>query len=165
MSTEMVMAEDQTVVSRDVWLPHPSELVFAAVMSPEIAPQIDPAVRRWEPDRRPIRVGTQFTIRGWFQWLPVRGRSRTTVWQPPSRAEFEAVQPTWPVRLHAVHAFDRENDGTRYRWTVTFHHPNVIGRAVTRLAAPLLQRTIADQNRTLAAWLDENPERAATAEL
>lgn len=159
------MGADLTVVSREVWLPHPPELVFAAVMSPEIAPQIDPAVRKWEPDRRPIGVGTQFTIRGWFQWLPVRGVSRTTVWEPPLRGEFESVKPTRPISLQAVHAFERENDGTRYRWTVTFHHPYAIGRAATRLAAPLLERTIADQNRALAAWLDQHPDRAATAEL
>lgn len=105
---------DATVFRSETLLPHPRRDGFAAVMSPEIAPPIDPAVRRWEPDRRPIGVRTCFTIRGRFQWPPIRATSRVTVGDPPSRGEFETARPTWPRRLNAIHAFEEHEDGTRY---------------------------------------------------
>lgn len=54
------MDKRPTVVSDTVFLPHPPRPIFNAVMSPEIAPKIDPGVRKWEPDRRPIGLGTEF---------------------------------------------------------------------------------------------------------
>ena len=146
-------------------LPHPPDDVFAAVMSPEIAPLIDPAVRRWEPDRRPIEVGTRFAVRGRLQWVPIRGTSQVTVWQPARRAEFEAVRPRRPVAAHATHEFEVEGTGTRYTWTMTFRHRGPVGRRAARFLGPVVDRTIAEQQRTLAAWLDEHPDAAANARL
>lgn len=153
------------VVERTVDLPHPRREVFAAVMSPEIAPLIDPAVREWTPDRRPIGVGTRFTIRGRFQWLPIRATSAVTAWEPPASATFEAVRPQWPTRLEATHRFEPSELGTKYTGTSTIHHRGLIGRLAARLVARLLDRTIADQHRTLAAWLAQNPGDARSAEL
>ena len=153
------------VVERTVDLPHPPPEVFAAVMSPEVAPLIDPAVREWAPDRRPIGVGTRFTIRGKFQWLPIRATSAVIEWEPPSSATFEAVRPVWPTRLEAAHRFEPSEGGTSYTWTSTIHHRGPIGRLAARLVARLLDRTIADQHRTLAAWLEQNPGDALRTEL
>jgi hypothetical protein len=155
----------ETVVARTVVLPHPPEDVFAAVMSPEIAPQIDPAVRQWQPDVRPIAVGTRFTIRGWFQWLPIRGTSRVTTWDPPRVGVFESVKPSRPLRVVAMHAFEPDGAGTRYTWKSTLIHRGPVGRAAARLIARLLDRTIAEQQRTLAQWLDEHPGASMFAEL
>ena len=127
----------QTVVARSIALPHPPEDVFAAVMSPEIAPQIDPAVRRWEPDRRPIGLGTRFTIRGRFQWLPVRGTSVVTSWDPPRAGVFESVSPSRPLRVVAAHRFEADGTGTRYTWESTLHHRSPVGRfAAARSSLP-----------------------------
>ncbi|HJR25700.1 MAG TPA: SRPBCC family protein [Acidimicrobiales bacterium] len=156
---------DRTVITGTVELPHPPEDVFAAVMSPEIAPQIDPAVRRWEPDRRPIGIGTTFEIRGWFQWLPIRGTSRVTEWDPPHRGVFESIRPIRPLRVLAVHELEPDGAGTRYTWSQTFFHDGRVGRLAARVITPLVARTIADQHRTLAAWLDAHPGASGFAQL
>jgi hypothetical protein len=160
-----VGTRDRTVIERTVLLPHPLEDVFAAVMSPEIAPKIDPAVKRWEPDRRPIGVGTTFEIRGKFQWLPIRGTSKVTVWDPPHRGEFEGLRPTRPLKVHAAHVFQPDGAGTRYTWKQTFLHTGPVGRLAMRVLGPLVDRTIVDQQRTLAAWLDEHPGAGGFAQL
>ena len=162
---ESVLVLEPTIVARTVTLAHPVEDVFAAVMSPEVAPQIDPAVREWTPDRRPIGLATHFTIRGRFQWLPIRATSAVTTWEPPHRATFEAIRPTWPVRLVASHTFEPDPTGTRYTWSTEIVRRGPVGRLAARLVAPLLERTFADQHRTLAAWLDEHPGAAGFAEL
>jgi hypothetical protein len=50
-------------------------MVFAVVNSPETAHLIDPAVREWSADTRPIGIGTCFTIRGRLGIVPIRGKS------------------------------------------------------------------------------------------
>lgn len=155
----------QTVVARTVVVPHPPEDVFAAVMSPEIAPEIDPAVKVWRADRRPIGVGTRFKIRGSFQWMPIRATSVVRTWDPPHLGVFEAVRPTRPLRIVAAHRFEPDGAGTRYTWESTLHHRSVVGRAAARFLAPLLERTIEDQHRTLARWLDEHPGASTFVEL
>lgn len=155
----------QTTFGNTTEVPHPVLDVFGAVMSPEIAPLIDPAVRRWDPDRRPIGVGTRFTIRGRFQWLPIRATSRVIVWEPPTRAVFEAERPTWPLRLRATHTFDEIGNETSYTWSITVHHRDAIGRLLVRVLGPLLERTLADQARTLTTWLDDHPGVARGARL
>ena len=154
-----------TVIEKQTVLPHPADDVFAALMSPEIAPLIDPAVRTWEPDRRPIGVGTEFRIRGRFQWLPVRGRSRVTVWDRPAQAVFESLGPTWPLRLIAMHSCEA-HDGTttRYTWSITVEH-GAVGRLIARRFAGLVDKSMDDQSRALATWLDANPGAASFAQL
>jgi hypothetical protein len=88
-----------------------------------------------------------------------------TTWDPPRRATFEAVKPTWPVRLVATHTFEPDPAGTRYTWSSVIETRGPIGRLAARLVAPLLERTFADQHRTLAAWLDEHPGAADSAQL
>lgn len=65
-----------TVVDRTTVIPSPPDVVFAAVMSPDTAPLIDPGVREWRPDAEPIGVGTRFSIRGRLGVLPIRGTQR-----------------------------------------------------------------------------------------
>ena len=154
-----------TVIEKKTLLPHPADDVFAALMSPEIAPLIDPAVKTWQPDRRPIGMGTEFTIRGRFQWLPIRGRSRVTVWDRPVRAVFESLGPTWPMRLIAVHSCEaHDGAGTRYTWSITIEH-GALGRLIARRLATLVDRSMDDQARALTAWLDANPGAASFARL
>ena len=78
-------------------------MVFAVVMSPETAQLIDPAVRVWQADVRPIDLGTRFTIRGRLGVVPIRGTSEVTIWDPPQLAEFRSIAPTWPFRMTARH--------------------------------------------------------------
>jgi hypothetical protein len=154
------MSEHLTVIARTIDLPHPADRVFDAVNNPRIAPLIDPGVRRWQPDSEPIGVGTRFEIRGKLQWLPIRGKSVVEVWDPPRLAVYESVRPRRPISLRAVHRFEPLPDGrTRYSWENHIRHPGPLGRLVTRIAKPLLERTIADQHRTLAAWLDQEHSR------
>ena len=69
------MVQRMTVVDRTTVIPSPPDVVFAAVMSPDTAPLIDPGVREWRPDTEPIGVGTRFSIRGRLGALPIRGTS------------------------------------------------------------------------------------------
>ena len=155
----------RSVVERETLLSHPIADVFVAVMSPEIAPLIDPAVKEWAPDRRPIGVGTRFRIRGRFQWLPIRATSEVVTWDPPRCAVFEAVKPTWPLRMRAVHELVDEGGTTRYRWSITVNHPSWVGRAAIRVLRKPLEQTLEDQARTLAAWLDANPGASTFGQL
>jgi hypothetical protein len=149
------MREQTTTVARSIDLRHPADRVFDAVNSPRIAPLIDPGVRRWQPDSEPIGVGTRFEIRGKLQWLPIRGQSVVEVWEPPRAAVYESVRPRRPISVNTAHLFDPLPDGgTRYTWETLIRHPGRLGRLFARIAAPLLERSIADQHRTLVRWLD-----------
>jgi hypothetical protein len=143
-----------TVVERTTVLPAPPAAVFAAVNSPEIAPIIDPAVRRWEPDTDPIGVGTRFAIRGRLGRLPIRGTSETRRWEPPHLSAFESVKPSWPFRMTAEHRFEPHgDDATRYTWSITFHERNVVARPLMGLASRLFRSALADQAAALDAYL------------
>jgi hypothetical protein len=158
--SERALNKQTTVVARTVDLPHSADRVFDAVNNPRIAPLIDPGVRRWQPDSEPVGVGTQFEIRGKLQWLPIRGRSVVKVWDPPWMAVYESVRPRRPIQMSAVHRFEPLSDGsTRYTWENLIQHPGPLGRVMARIAAPLLERSIADQHRTLGAWLNEEHSR------
>jgi hypothetical protein len=72
----------------------------------------------------------------------------TQVQRPRIRGRTRAIQ------IHATHTFEPEGTGTKYTWSMVVHHPNLVGRLFTRVTSSLIDRTIADQHRTLAAWLD-----------
>ena len=72
---------------------HAPRMVFGVVNSPETAHLIDPAVREWSADSRPVGVDTKFTIRGHLGIIPIRGTSQVAVWDPPRLSEFRSVAP------------------------------------------------------------------------
>ena len=140
-------------ISRTSLLSSPPELVFAVVNSPETAPLIDPAVRRWQPDRRPIGVGTRFSIRGRLGIMPIRATSEVVRWDPPAFAEFRSVSPAWPMRMVAEHRFIDHDGGTEYTWSITFQELSVVARPVVALTARLFERAFAAQAEKLDAYL------------
>jgi len=97
-------------LTRTTLLPGSPESAWNAVMSPDVAPKIDPAVKQWTPDTEPIDVGTRFTIRGRLGIVPIRGVSEAVQWEPPNVAAFVSVQGSRPLRIVATHRF--ETSGT-----------------------------------------------------
>ncbi len=143
-----------TTIERTTAIASPPEMVFAVVNSPETAAKIDPAVRVWSPDRRPIGVGTRFSIRGRLGRLPIRGTSEVVVWDPSTRSEFRSVAPSYPFRMSAQHRFDaRPDGGTDYTWTVSFHEVSVIARPFVAVAARRFRRALDAQVVALIAYL------------
>jgi Polyketide cyclase / dehydrase and lipid transport len=139
-------------VERTTLLPCLPELAWNAVMSPDIAPRIDPAVKSWTPDREPIDVGTRFTIRGRLGILPIRGVSETVRWDPPHVGAFLSVQGSRPMRVLATHSFEPSETGTRYTWCMDFVGPLPMVAFAARLFAHAIQR----QQTTLSAYLDQS---------
>lgn len=143
-----------TTIDHTTTLTSPPELVFAVVMSPETAPLIDPAVREWQANSRPIGVGTRFTIRGRLGLVPIRGTSEVVSWHPPAIGEFRSITPTWPFRMTARHRFEEiASGGTNYSWSISFHELNVVARPLIAIAARLLRRAVAAQADMLTAHL------------
>jgi len=149
-----------TTIDRTTTLTSGPELVFAVVMSPETAPLIDPAVREWRADSRPIGVGTRFTIRGRLGVLPIRATSEVVTWNPPVLAAFASRAPTWPFHMTAHHRFEEHsNGGTEYTWTISFHEVNVIARPMIAVASRLFRRAMLAQAQRLTTYLEQRPER------
>ena len=154
------MARRTTTVQRTTSLAQPPATVFAVVCSPETAASIDPAVREWSADRRPIGVGTRFTIRGRLGRLPIRGTSEVVTWSPPSLAEFRSVAPTWPARMTAHHRFEEGADGgTDYTWAIAFHEVSVVARPLIAFVARRFERALDAQAVALTTYLASRPEQ------
>jgi len=149
-----------TTIERTTVLPRPPAIAFAVVMSPETAPLIDPAVRTWEPDARPIGIGTRFTIRGRLGLIPIFATSEVVAWTPPLLAEFRSVRPDWPFRMTASHRFADRDGETDYTWAITFHELNVIARPLIAIAARLFRRAFAAQAGALTRYLVQLPAEA-----
>jgi hypothetical protein len=130
--------------------------VFAVVNSPETAHLIDPAVRVWSADRRPIGVGTRFAIRGRLGRIPIRGTSHVTVWDPPTLAEYRSISPTWPVRMTARHQFEQRADGsTAYTWSISFEEASILAAPLVAILSRLFRRALAAQADALATYLTQ----------
>lgn len=153
------MALRTTTIEQTTRLARPAELVFAVVMSPETATLIDPAVREWRADSRPIDVGTRFNIRGHLGWVPIRATSEVILWEPPTIGEFRSITPRWPFQMTARHRFEEAaTDRTDYTWSISFHEVNVVARPLIALAARLFRRAISAQAEMLTKHLDERSE-------
>ena len=150
------MPQRSRTIDHSTALGSPPTVVFAVVMSPETARLIDPAVRVWQADVRPIDLGTRFTIRGRLGVVPIRGTSEVTTWDPPQLAEFRSIAPTWPFRMTARHQFEPSPDGgTDYTWSVTFHEVNALARPLIAILTRLFGRALTSQADTLARYLDQ----------
>ena len=141
------------VVSRTTVLPVAPDAVWHAVMSPEIAPIIDPSVREWQPDREPVGVGTRFSIRGRLGVVPIRGTSEVVRWEPPTVATFESVTGSGPLQMTATHTCEAVDGGTSYSWQVTLTGP----WPVVVLGAWLFSGALEKQSRALASYLARPP--------
>ena len=146
-------------IARTTTLPSPPSVVFAAVNSPDTAALIDPAVREWRPDIRPIGVGTRFTIRARLGVIPIRGASEVITWEPPQLAEYRSTSPTWPFRMTARHQFEPTvGGGTDYTWSISFEEVNVVARPLIAIGARLFERALAAQADKLGRYLAERAE-------
>lgn len=155
------MQRRSRTIERTTALPCAPEMAFAVVCSPETAPLIDPAVREWRADTRPIDVGTRFAIRGQLGPLPIRGRSEVVTWEPPGLARFRSRTPSWPLFMAIRHQFDaRPDGGTDYTWAITFHEASIVARPVIPIAARMFQRAFAAQADALIRYLEALPDDA-----
>jgi ligand-binding SRPBCC domain-containing protein len=150
------MPHRSRTIDRSTTVGSPPAVVFAVVMSPETARLIDPAVRVWQADVRPIQLGTRFTIRGRLGVVPIRGTSELTAWDPPQLAEFRSIAPTWPFRMTARHQFEPTPDGgTDYTWSISFHEVNALARPRIAILTRLFGHALAAQAATLARYLNQ----------
>ena len=138
---------------RTTMLPGNPADAWHAVMSPDIAPLIDPGVRTWQPDTDPPGVGTRYAIRGRLGGVPFRATSEVVTWDPNRRAVFRSVRPARPLRMIATHTFEPVEKGTRYTWRIDVSGPP----PVSRLIASLFRRSMAAQAAALASYLSSMP--------
>ncbi len=159
-SSTPVTRSRTTIVERTTTVLAPPERVFEALTSPAIAPLVDPSVRAWTPDAEPIGVGTTFSIRGRLGRLPFRGRSQVVAWDPPRRAVFRSLTPTWPFSITADHGVvGRADGGTDYTWTITFVEKSPVARPAVRVAARLFRRAQERQGVALRSYVEAHASR------
>lgn len=116
--------------------------------------EIEPLTFRPEGEQG---VGTLNHLSGRILGLPIRGVSRTVVWDPPTRCVFESVKPAWPVRTRITETFEPVGSGTRHSIRYDVMPRGLVGRC----AAPLVCRLMARsrklyQRRLRAALLDRS---------
>ena len=128
----------------------PPEAAFAYLADPTTARVIDPAIRSYEPDEVPMRVGTTIAIRLAFLGVPVRATSVVEAWEPGRRMAFRQVRPARPVRVAGEHRFEPAPGGCTYTWTITVEPVGVVGRAAAPVARWLLGRNAAAQHQRFA---------------
>jgi hypothetical protein len=142
-------------------LQSPIDTVFAVVMSPESAHLIDPAVRSWTANDRPIGVGTRFAIRGRLGRVPIRGTSEVVIWDPPTLAEFRSVSPSWPMRMTARHSFEPAGpERTRYTWAISFEEMSIVARPLITFGVRRFEIALRAQAAALASYLAKLPSDA-----
>ena len=94
-------------------------------------------------------VGTLNLLSGRILGVPIRGVSKTLVWDPPSRCVFESVKPAWPVRTRITETFEPEGSGTRH----SIHYDVTPTGLVGRLAAPVVCRLMKGSRKLYQARL------------
>jgi hypothetical protein len=108
-------------------------------------------------DSRPVADGRGGPDEGW---------DRVDTWRgvhPPPIAVQDRGRPRRPGSLIAVHRAVHRLEALPNVGSDTcqsrIRHPGPRGQPVTRIAARLLERSIADHQRTLTAWLDRQEAR------
>ncbi|MDQ1402136.1 MAG: Polyketide cyclase / dehydrase and lipid transport [Actinomycetota bacterium] len=119
-----------------IQLPVPPEEAWAFVV--EHGSEIEPL--KFEP-QGPQAVGTLNHLSGRVLGLPIKGISRTVVWNPPAQCVFESVKPSWPIRTVITEDFVSTAIGTEHliRYEVTPR--GVVGRVVAPVVCALMKRS------------------------
>ena len=91
-----------------------------------------------------------------FGIIPIRGVSRTLVWEPPERCVFESVKPSWPVRAVITESFEPVETGTRHRIHYDVLPRGVVGRVAAPLFCKMMKRSRAAYQTRLQAALSEH---------
>lgn len=135
-------------------LPATPEVAWAFVV--ERGEEVEPL--RFEPQGAQA-VGTLNQLSGRvFGVIPVRGVSRTTVWDPPTRCAFDSIKPSWPVRAHITETFTPANDCTQH----TIHYDLTPSGWVGQLVAPLFCRLMKRSRRLYQERLRDALARSVT---
>lgn len=124
-------------LEREQWIPGSLEDVFAFFSVAENLARITPAEMGFHilsPLPIEMRVDTIIEYRIRIAGVPLRWRSRISVWEPPHR--FTDVQERGPYALwEHTHSFAPEGDGVRMRDVVEYRLPlGPLGRIVHALA-------------------------------
>ncbi len=88
--------------------------------------------------------------------IPIRGVSRTLVWEPPARCVFESVKPAWPVRTVITESFESVARGTRHRIHYEVVPVGLVGRVAAPLLAKLMKRSRTQYQTRLQTALREH---------
>jgi hypothetical protein len=88
-----------------------------------------------------------------FGLIPIRGVSRTLVWEPPVRCVFESVKPAWPVRTKITETFEAAAGATRHRVEYEVSPVGPLGRVFAPLVSRMMKRSRREYQRRLAAAL------------
>jgi ligand-binding SRPBCC domain-containing protein len=109
----------------ELWLPRPREEVFAFFAD---AANLDAITPPWvhfhtvTPAPIEMRPGTLIDHKLRIHGLPVRWRSRITVWEPPARFVDEQVRGPYRLWRHE-HVFEERDAGTLVRDRVQYAVP------------------------------------------
>ena len=131
-------------------LPAPPEVAWAFVV--ERGAEIEPL--RFEPEG-PQGVGTLNRLSGRVLGVPIKGLSRTVVWQPPDRCAFESIRPGWPVRTRIDEQFESQQGGTRHSIRYDVAPSGFVGRLAAPLVCALMRRSRRQYQERLRTALAE----------
>lgn len=131
----------------------PVEVAWAFVV--DRGHEIEPL--NFEP-QGPQGVGMLNSVSGRLFGVPIRGMSRTIIWDPPERCAFESVKPMWPVRTRVLEEFVPTNGGTQHSIHYEVVPAGVVGRVAAPLMCALMKRSRREyQDRLRAALESEVP--------
>ena len=94
-----------------------------------------------------------------FGVIPIRGVSRTTVWDPPRTCAFESIKPSWPVRARITETLTPANGCTHH----SIHYEITPRGWIGRLAAPLFCRVMKRSRRLYQERLRDALAQSATS--
>lgn len=109
----------------ELWLPRPRDEVFAFFAGAANLDAITPPFLRFRtitPAPIEMRPGTLIDHRLRIRGVPVKWRSKITVWDPPSRFVDEQVRGPYRMWRHQ-HDFEESDGGTLVRDTVQYAVP------------------------------------------
>lgn len=121
------------LLERQVRIRRPVEALFPFFADPRNLEAITPPWLRFRivsSTDAPVRAGAEIEYRLRLHGLPIRWRSRITLWEPPRRFVDEQIAGPFRYWRH-LHELEPDGDGTIVRDRVEYEVPG--GRAVNRL--------------------------------